>query len=405
MTQTPEYDVTSQDFFRDPYPTLRRMRAEAPVYYCTPLKIWMLTRHEDLEFLLKDPRFSSRRAMEVLSGILTDDEPSRQMLATWSRLLFFLDPPRHTRIRGIVNKSLTPACMDGLRPMVVSVVRDALSSATRERREIDVATEFADPIALNVITEMFAVPAEDRPQFRQWTTDVLKPAGAGVSSVEIGSRVKQSSIDMNDYMMRLVTERRGKGGTDMVSRLIAAADQDPEIAAEVSVQCFQLIGAGYLTTANQITNAVLVFLRHPDELQKLRDNPGLLRSAVEEVLRFEPSILTSNRLCTEDMEIHGTPIKKGELVFGFNASANRDPDVFPDADRFDITRQGIKHFTLGSGPHYCSGAALSRIELEEALRALLTLPRWEFGDKPYEYLSFNLQDRAPKTLPVRFPPA
>src|SRR5262249_34462862 len=162
-------------------------------------KKWMLTRYRDIDALLRDPRFSSQRAPQLLAGLLSDDEASRKMLATWSQLLFSLDPPQHTRIRRVVNKGFTHASIEELRPMVAALVRDALAPV-RDRGELDVAVDLADPVALNGITEMFAIPREDRPRFRQWTTDMLKPGGAGANSEEIIRRVKQSSQDMLAYL-------------------------------------------------------------------------------------------------------------------------------------------------------------------------------------------------------------
>jgi cytochrome P450 len=151
-----------------------------------------------------------------------------------------------------------------------------------------------------------------------------------------------------------------------------------------------------------MTNTVLCLLKHPSELQRLREDPGLLLNAVEEALRYEPSGLAVSRICTQDTEIGGTAIKQGEFVFGFVAAANRDPEIFPDADRFDISRKPGRHLTLGSGPHYCLGSMLIRLEVEEALRVLLDLSDWEFGEEPYVYSGGNLQDRAPRKLQMRF---
>lgn len=191
-------------------------------------------------------------------------------------------------------------------------------------------------------------------------------------------------------------------GSDLVSRLIEIDARTPGLEGEVIIQCVQILAAGYITSANQIANAVLCLLKHPAELQRLRQEPGLLSNAVEESIRYEPAGLTVNRICTEDTELGGKTIKKGELVFGFIAAANRDPEMFPDGDRFDVSRKPGRHITFGSGPHYCLGSMLLRMEVEEALRALLELSDWEFGDEPYAYASGNLQDRGPKTLQMRF---
>jgi cytochrome P450 len=166
-----------------------------------------------------------------------------------------------------------------------------------------------------------------------------------------------------------------------------------------------MVGAGFVTSTNQIANTLLSLLRHPDELRKLRENEGLLKGAVEETLRHNPSVLSINRVCVRDTEIQGAKITKGQFVFAMVASANRDPGLVPDPDRFDITRSQNRHLTFGVGPHYCPGASLIRMEVEEALRALLTLPRWELTDRPFDYKGSNFQDRGPSSLHVRFPRA
>jgi cytochrome P450 len=403
MSSRPEYDVSSEAFFRDPYPTLRRMQQEDPVYFWEPMKAWMLTRYDQINTLLLDPRFSAQRARPLLSTLAAavGREVVEKMIAQWSRMVFFLDPPRHTQTRSFLNQGVTPASIKALRPGIAAAARQALE-AHRERGVIDIATQFADFVSLVAISHLFDFPEADRPQLRRWSDDVLKPAGVGVSADEVARRVVQSSEELFGYMEALVNERRARPGRDLVGRLIEIADQAPQLEGEIIVQCVQVLAAGYLTSANQITNAVLCLLKHPAQLQRLREDPELLTNAVEEIIRFEPASLTVNRICTVDTEIGGKAIKKGELVFGFIAAANRDPAMFPDGDRFDVSRKPGRHMTFGSGPHYCLGAMLIRLQVEESLRALLELSNWEFGEEPYAYATVNLQDRGPKTLQMRF---
>jgi cytochrome P450 len=203
----------------------------------------------------------------------------------------------------------------------------------------------------------------------------------------------------------LVEERRKAPGEDLVSRFILEEAGNPDLTGDALIQSFHMVGGGLLTSVNQISNSVLALLQHPEELQKLREDPSLLKSALDECMRYEPSLLSLSRLCVADTEIHGTKISSGQFVFGMAASANRDPAVFPEPDRFDITRSRNRHMTFGVGSHYCPGAPLFRMELEEGIRALLTLPRWELGDEPYDYAGSNFQDRGPSALHVRFPRA
>ncbi|QRO00798.1 cytochrome P450 [Archangium violaceum] len=397
-------DLVSESFFANPFPTFERLRTQAPVYFFEPFQCFILTRGTDIESLAKSPHFSSRRANELLGGLglLGEDAASKEMLAHWSRLVFFQDPPRHTLLRQLIMKGFTPAALERFRPRLASLVKGTLEKGLRQG-EMDVVADFAEPIAINAIAELFALPEADRPRFMRWSKDLLKPAGVAVGTDEVRSSIRRTSNDMVAYLRDLVEKRRAAPGEDLISQFIAGEQGNPQLAGEAVIQSFQMIGAGFVTSTNQLTNTVLALLNHPEQLRELRADPGLLRGAIEESLRHEPAILSINRLCVEDTELGGTRIPKGRFVHAMTAAANRDPEVFPDPDRFDITRAPNRHMTFGVGAHYCPGASLVRIEVEEALRSLLTLPRWELAGRPYNYQGSNFQDRGPSSLHVRFP--
>jgi pimeloyl-[acyl-carrier protein] synthase len=375
-TGAPAFDLLSESFFADPHPTLARLRNEAPVYFFEPLQSFLVTRYADIDVAARNPSLSSRRSRELMAslGMLGDDAASQKMAEVWSRVVFFQDPPRHTQLRQLIMKGFSPSVLEAVRPRVAAVVARALEQV-RQGDEVDLVTRFAEPIAINSIAELFALPEADRPQFMKWSTDVLKPAGAAVGADEIKRMVKQSSNDMFDYMTRLVAERRKNPGDDIASCFIREADSDPQLAGEAAYQCYQMVGAGFVTSMNQILNTIISLLEHPDALAKLRAEPGRLKPALEEALRHNPAVLSTSRLCASDTEIQGTAIPKGHFVWFMFAAANRDPTLFQDPDTFDITRAPNRHTTFGLGSHYCPGAALIRLELEEGLRALLTLPK------------------------------
>jgi cytochrome P450 len=406
MNETLDVELLSDSFFANPFPTFERLRTHAPVYFFAPIQSFILTRASDIEEFVKSPSFTSRRASELLGalGLLNGDAASQKMLADWSRVVFFQDPPRHTLLRQLISTGFSPAAVESIRPRIARLAERALEKARRQG-EMNLVTDFSEPIALNSIAELFAIPDKDRPQFMKWSCDVLKPAGAGANSEEAKRTIKQSSNDMTDYMSRLAHERRKAPGDDLVSRFIAEEDGNAQLAGEAALQSFQMVGAGFITSMNQITNTVLLLLKQPEQLQRLRAEPSLLKSAIEECLRYEPAIMSVHRMCVEDTELRGAKISKGQFVYAMMASANRDPEVFADPDRFDITRSRNRHVTFGLGAHYCPGAPLIRLELEEAIRALLTLPRWELGNTPYDYKGSNFQDRGPSALHVLFPQA
>ncbi|KFE70472.1 cytochrome P450 [Hyalangium minutum] len=404
MSASTGIDLMSESFFANPFPTFERLRTQAPVYFFEPYQCFILTRGADIEALAKSPHFSSRRAQELLGGLglLGEDAASKDMLATWSRLVFFQDPPRHALLRQLIMKGFTPSAIERFRPQLASIVERVLEKGRRQG-EMDVVADFAEPIALTTIAEMFALPQVDRPQFMHWAKDLLKPAGVGVNTDEVRSSIRRTSHDMVAYLRDLVEKRRAAPGEDLVSQFIAGEEGNPQLAGEAVLQSFQMIGAGFITSTNQLTNTILALLNHPVQLSALRADPRLTRGAIEESLRHEPATLSINRLCVEDTELGGTHIPKGRFVYGMTAASNRDPEVFPHPDRFDITRTHNRHATFGVGVHYCPGASLVRLEVEEALRALLTFPHWEFVGKPYNYQGSNFQDRGPNSLHVRFP--
>jgi len=406
MNEAVDVQLLSESFFANPYPTFERLRTQAPVYFFEPFQCFVLTRAADIEALVKDPRFTARRATELFGGLglIGEDVASKKMLEGWSRMVLFQDAPRQTLLRQLIMKALKPAHIEALRPRLAATAQQALTRA-RSQGELDIVADFAEPLAITAIAELFALPSADRHQFLKWSRDILKPAGGGALPEEAKRAFKQSASELLQYLEHLVEERRKHPGDDTVSRLIAAEGESPELVGEAVLQSFQLIGAGFVTSQNQIANSVLVLLKHPKELRKLREAPGLLQSALEECLRHEPSGLAIHRLSMEDTELHGTRIPKGRFVYGMFAAANRDPEVFPDPARFDITRARNRHMTFGVGSHYCLGASIIRLELEEAIRALLSLPRWELVDKPLDYAGSNFQDRGPRSLHVRFPGA
>ncbi|MFZ6179255.1 cytochrome P450 [Nannocystis pusilla] len=401
MAASPEYPILSEAFFADPYPLLRRLREECPVYYHEPLGAWFLARHDHCEAAVRDRRLVNARARELLSTLmpaLRGTGELEAMIGQWSRLLWFLDPPQHTRSRGLVMRGFSAAAIERVRGEVRASVEHALAGVT-VGGELDVVWQFADPIALEVLCAIFGLPDEQRSDFRRWTTDIMQVAGAGATDEDPALRAKESSARLFALLAAIVQERRARPGDDMISRFLGDDRDDPAVIEEVTIQCFQMVGAGYVTSRNQIACAVLALLEHPDELARLRGTPALLIPAIEELLRFAPSVLTTNRLAAEDLEIGGKQIRKGQLVFPILASANRDPAAYVDPDRLDLARGG-RPMTFSVGPHYCPGGPLARLELEEALQALLRFPEWRLVGG-FDYRGASLQDRGPSQLRVR----
>ncbi|MCY1058961.1 cytochrome P450 [Nannocystis sp. SCPEA4] len=401
MASTRGFPILSEAFFADPYPLLRQLREECPVYYHAPIGAWFLARHDHCEAAVRDRRLVNARARELLSTLmpaLRGTAELEAMIGQWSRLLWFLDPPQHTRSRGLVMRGFSAAAIERVRGEVRATVKQALAQV-EAGGEIDVVWQFADAVALEVLCAIFGLPGEQRGEFRRWTTDIMQVAGAGATDEDPALRAREASARLFGLLAAVVQERRARPGDDMVSRFLGDDRDDPAVLEEVTIQCFQMVGAGYVTSRNQIACAVLALLQHPDELARLRAEPPLLGPAIEELLRFAPSALTTNRLAAADLEIGGQTIRKGELVFPILASANRDPAAFTDPDRLDLARRG-RPMTFSVGPHYCPGGPLARLELEESLMALLRFSRWELIGE-FDYRGASLQDRGPSQLRVR----
>ncbi|MDI3286621.1 cytochrome P450 [Polyangium sp. 15x6] len=402
MSPRAPYDIQSQAFFDDPYPTLHRIREEDPVHWFEPLRIWLVTRYDHADMVVRDDRrFLNHRARELIRVMMPtlEGEELSAMVQMWSELAWFRDQPDHARLRQFMNKGFTPQAIEGLRPAVRTIAREALAAARDKGEEVDIVEDLADPIALSTITSLFGIPPGDRATFRGWITTLFKGAGGAAMAEDVTNRIKEHTSAMLGYIAALAERRRADRGDDVISRFWA--DEGAPSPEDIVLQSYQVIVAGYRTSMNQIANTVWTLLRHPAELERLRDDPRRMKGAIEEALRYEPSVVVTNRLAAEDVEIGGKRIKKGELVFPILPAANRDPLVFPDPDRFDITRTGPRHLSFSMGHHYCIGAPLVRVEVEEALAALLEIPRWEPGSGPCLLGDYNLSDRGPKTLPMR----
>jgi cytochrome P450 len=389
------------DRVRDPYPGYRALQERAPVYRNPLLRIWILSRYADVSAVLKDPSFSVRRlesaAVRRLGAFQKLRPDFREMLA---RNLLMLDPPEHTRLRGLVAKAFTPKVVERLRPRIQALV-DALLDEAERRGEIELMRDFAYPLPATVIAEMLGVAAADAPRFMRWSNDLaalLDPFNApgGLDAAQA------AFVELSTYFRALLAERRREPREDLISAFATVEERGEGLSETELVSLAGLIlGAGYETTANLIGNAAVALLRHPGERKRLADDPGLVASAVEEFLRYESPVQATDRMATRDLEIRGRRIRRGELVVLFLAAANRDPERFPDPDRLDLGRADNAHLAFSHGPHFCLGAQLARAEAQIAIGTLVRrYPGFEGPrDPPAWRPSFSL--RGPAALPIR----
>jgi cytochrome P450 len=391
------FNPMDPEFIANPYPTYHRLRALDPVHQ-SPLGFWVLTRYEDVVSVLRDPRF----AKEAIAAFVV----ARFGMAPPGIGLSMLDrdPPDHTRLRGLVSKAFTPRVVETLRPRIQQIV-DGLLDQVEDQRSMDLIEDFAYPLPVIVICEMLGVPVEDRDRFKEWGLDIARGLDAIMlpPDSEVTRRSVASRSALSGYFRELIARRRASPRGDMLSALIAAEDAGDKLSEEeLLATCILLLVAGHETTVNLIGNGTLALLRHPAELGRLRENPGLITNAVEELLRFDGPVQRTARIPSEDVTIGGRTIARGELVMPFIGAADRDPAQFPDPDRLDVTRAENRHIAFGWGIHFCLGAPLARVEGQIAINTLLQrLPKLALGtDKPEYRQSLTL--RGLSTLPVAF---
>ncbi|MFJ4971564.1 cytochrome P450 [Streptomyces sp. NPDC088755] len=351
------------DFTRDPYPLYAALRAKGPVHRVRipeGTHAWLVVGYEAGRTLLADQRLSKQWAKASPALGVTKVSAGTSMLSS--------DAPDHTRLRKLVAREFTPRRMEQPAPRIQEMTDELLERmlAAPDRRA-DLVEALSYPLPMNVICELLGVPFLDRRAFREWSNQA-------VSSVDASKRAASTQA-MAGYLSRLLQDKRARPGDDLMSALIHTADEDGDrlSADELMGMAWLLLVAGHETTVNLITNGVHNLLAHPDQLAALRADFGLIDAAVEEILRFEGPVETPTyRFTTEPIDIDGTVIPGGgELVLVAVSDANRDPARFPDASRFDITRDARGHIAFGHGIHYCLGAPLARIEARVALRSLL----------------------------------
>jgi cytochrome P450 len=388
----------------NPYPFYAQLRSEDPVHWDEELGFWVLTRFADVSSVYLDPRFS--RAQGLLRGFdrLPQDEQhiARPVYESLSRTTFYSDPPYHTRLRGVLNEGFTPRTMDQLRPRIQSIVEGLLDQAVGAGK-MDAIADFAYGLPILVIAGMLGLPPGERQRVKDWSDDLFAVLGTVPHSQAQMERASKSLGEMSDYVSALSQARRGNPGHDLLSTLVMEVGErlsQDELVANVSM----LLSAGHETTSNLIGNGLLALLLNPDELRRLRADPGLAASAIEEMLRYDNPVQIAYRSAAEDVQVGGKWIRKGQLVNMVLGAANRDPERYSDPDRFDICRDEGKHLGFGLGIHFCIGAALVRLEGQIAFSELLRrLPRLALAADA-DALEWQEQPifRGLKSLPVVF---
>jgi pimeloyl-[acyl-carrier protein] synthase len=356
----------------DPHPLLHRMRREDPVHYSRALGAWLVTRYDDVVRGFRDSRLGGDRTRFLIDGQLGARD--RGVVKDFERIergvMINQEGPEHLRLRRLVQHGFTPARLDAARPLIQKVVDGLLDRASASRR-LDVVAAYAEPLPTLVICELMGIPAEDGPTLRQRAE--VKGKFRGLSRGDLAAVARaanDATVHFERYFLGLVEERRRRPGDDLISVLVAGHAEGRLTAAELAAQCQLLFGAGHQTLIDLLCNAVHALLSHPEQLRGLQADPSLINSAVEEVLRYDPSVAFQHKVAASELEVGGRVIRQGQAVLLGIAAANRDPEVFADPDRFDIRRDARRHVSFAPGVHACLGMGLARLELEVALRTL-----------------------------------
>jgi len=379
----PLFNPWTPEFIANPYPYYHRLRATDPMHL-TPLGFRVVSRHADVTAILRDKRFGKDFVgrMTRRSGPQILEEPVYRSMSHW---MLQLDPPDHGRLRGLVVRAFTARRVEDMRPRIQQIVDDVIDRiATRGR--MDLIADFAFRLPVTVICDMLGIPEVDREVFFSSSRAGGRLLDlAPLSRAEIDQQ-NAFNLAMAEYFRRLFELRRREPGDDLTTHLVQAEENGNRLTnEELTANVILLFGAGHETTVNLIGNGLLALHRNPDQLQLLKDEASLIGSAIGELLRYDSSVQVTGRTTLEDVdEIGGISLEKGQSVVCLLGSANRDPAVYHDPDRLDITRRDVRPLSFGGGIHYCVGAQLARIEAEIAIATLLRrLPNLQLNDVDY----------------------
>lgn len=367
-------DTGSREFNANPFPFYARLRAEAPVCRI-PLRTgetaWFVTRYDDAATVLKDERFIKNRSIALTAEQDASQIWFRKLLKfRWfkplQQTMLHLDPPDHTRLRALVSKAFSPRLIETMQDRMRRLAKELLDLAQKQS-QVDLIRDYALPFPITIIAELLGVPPEDRQQFQRWSRAHFVSSFWGLVNA------LPNALALLRYLRKISKQRRAVPRDDLISALVLAEEGGDRMSeGELLAMIALLLIAGHETTANLIGNGTLALLEHPDQLDRLRNHPELIKPAVEELLRYSgPLKSATERYTREDVSLAGITIPRGEMVAAEVASANRDERQFPEPDTLNIRREPNKHLAFGLGTHFCVGAALARLEGQIAIDALV----------------------------------
>jgi len=395
------YDPADDQTRRNPFPLYEAMQENDPVHWSEPLRSWIITRYDDVRKVAMSQAMSSDRLQpfylalkderrDILSGVM-------RYLSLW---LVFKAPPEHTRLRKLLNTVFTPALIAAMEPQICTTV-DHILEQLDPGTEIDFMRDVAVLLPAYVILDMLGVPREDFPAIKVWSDDLRLFIGTAKGEGDKYRKARAGADGMSDYFRAVIQQRRANPGTDVISLMVTARDESGTLSEdELVATCMLILFGGHETTTNLLGNAVIALLEHPEQMQRLGNDPTLIVSAVEEFLRYDGPSNSIARVVAIDHELGGKTLREGERVFAMVNAANRDPRRFEQPHALDLGRQPNRHLTFGQGLHFCLGAPLARLEAKVCLgQVVARYPRMRYSGGPVDWID-ALVMRGPTQLPM-----
>lgn len=383
--------ILGEEFLNNPYPAYRKFLQEGPVHFLAiGPGIHAAFSYALASTLVRDPRLSSKRTQALLFSIPEEHRPTYaplvKMLSQW---LLLMDPPEHSRLRKLLNKGFSPAVAEMLRPRVQSLVERMLDDIA-EKPEVELMSAFVHPFPAKVIGELLDIPECMHDDLIRWSEALAMVLGNPQRTLAQCDAAQEAMLTLTEFFREAVAVRRRNPGKDLVSLLLEIeADGETLTEDEVYAQCIMLLFAGHETTRNLIGNAVYTLLQQPEALEQLRDDPNLIRSGVEEFLRYQSPVQFMSRLVKEEIEFEGVRLEAGKPMLIMLGAANRDTKHFKDPDKLDLARSNNRHLAFGAGTHFCIGNQIARLKAQTAiLKIVQRFPR------------LHLCEQAPQWAPI-----
>jgi cytochrome P450 len=394
----------SDEFVQNPYPTYRRFLEEGPLHLVDVgggmWAVWAVFSHADCSAAAKDQRLSAKRADRMLYTLpLSKQGEFKELVRMLGLWMIFIDAPEHTRMRKLMNIGFSQSAAESLRPQVEHIV-DRMLEPLADLSQADLVDQVAYPMPVRVISELLGVPETMHDAFLQWSAAIAEFNGSPARTIEQAHNAQKAVLALTGFFREAVAERRHNKGSDLISLLIDIEEEGEVLTEEeLYAQCVMLLFAGHETTRNLIASGIYSLLREPEKMDELRENTALIRSAVEEFLRYESPIQYTARVAMEDIELCGVRIPKRQTLWCMLGAANRDPKQFKDPDTLRLNRLNNQHLAFSAGPHFCIGSHLARLEGQVAiLRIIQRFPKMRLA-QPVEWTA-NFGFRGLKALPV-----